>query len=83
MELTALAVALKPDLSPAHTNHGRALENDERLEDALMAYRRAIRRAQPAGPPVTWAARRRAEIHEQADRRARLGPRQRRAGPAS
>jgi Flp pilus assembly protein TadD len=43
VELTALAVALKPDLSPAHNNHGRALENDDRLEDALLAYRRALR----------------------------------------
>ena len=40
--MTAMAVQLKPDMAAGHNNHGRALENNNKLEAALSSYRRAL-----------------------------------------
>jgi hypothetical protein len=38
--MTRIATQLKPSLGPAHSNYGRALENDDQLEKALVSYRK-------------------------------------------
>ena len=38
VEMTKIAIELKPEMAPAHNNYGRALENDDQLEAALAAY---------------------------------------------
>lgn len=40
VQMTKIATQLKPSLAPAHNNFGRALENDDQLENALASYRR-------------------------------------------
>eukprot|EP00961_Rhodomonas_salina_P060163 807796-Rhodomonas_salina.3 len=40
--MTKMAVELKPSLGAAHNNYGRALEHQDRLEDALTAYKTCV-----------------------------------------
>jgi protein O-GlcNAc transferase len=41
-KMTGIAVKLKPDMAAGHNNHGRALENNNKLEKALSSYKKAL-----------------------------------------
>ena len=40
--MTGMAIQLRPDMAAGHNNHGRALENNNKLELALSSYNKAL-----------------------------------------